>query len=87
MDVRSVQSDNIAENACGENNGGCSHLCLRNPTSFTCSCPTGIRLTKNNPKQCESQPSTYLLVATGYTLSRISLDTDGKIFCLYTNKK
>ncbi|XP_019869028.2 low-density lipoprotein receptor-related protein 4 isoform X2 [Aethina tumida] len=76
MDVRSVQSDNIAENACGENNGGCSHLCLRNPTSFTCSCPTGIRLTKNNPKQCESQPSTYLLVATGYTLSRISLDTD-----------
>jgi hypothetical protein len=26
MDVRSVQSDNIAENACGTDNGGCSHL-------------------------------------------------------------
>lgn len=43
MDVRSVQYDNIAENACGNDNGGCSHLCLRNPKGYTCACPTGNR--------------------------------------------
>ncbi|CAH0560459.1 unnamed protein product [Brassicogethes aeneus] len=75
MDVRSVQHDNIAENACGLANGGCSHLCLRNPTSYTCECPTGIRISSNK-KHCEPQPSTYLLVATKYALSRISLDTE-----------
>lgn len=76
MDVRSVQSDNIAENACGTNNGGCSHLCLRNPTSFTCACPTGLRMAKGSKKVCETHPSTYLLVAARYSLVRISLDTD-----------
>ncbi|KAJ8982651.1 hypothetical protein NQ317_019052 [Molorchus minor] len=76
MDVRSVQSDNIAENACGNNNGGCSHLCLRNPVSYTCACPTGLSKTKLNDKQCELIPQTYLLLATRYALSRISLDTN-----------
>lgn len=76
MDVRSVQSDNIAENACGRSNGGCSHLCLRNPTGYSCACPTGIRMSKNSHKQCELQPSTYLLIATRFALNRISLDTD-----------
>lgn len=76
MDVRSVQSDNIAENACGTNNGGCSHLCLRNPTSYTCACPTGIKMSKGNSNICESEPSTYLLIAARYSLVRISLDTE-----------
>ncbi|RZC38041.1 low-density lipoprotein receptor-related protein 4, partial [Asbolus verrucosus] len=76
MDVRSVQSDNIAENACGKNNGGCSHLCLRNSESYSCACPTGIRMSKSNGKQCEKQPSTYLLLATRFALNRISLDTE-----------
>lgn len=75
MDVRSVQSDNIEENACGQNNGGCSHLCLRNAINYTCACPTGIRVSKNNPKYCEKQPSTYLLLATRLALNRISIDT------------
>ncbi|KAJ8919440.1 hypothetical protein NQ315_016538 [Exocentrus adspersus] len=76
MDVRSVQSDNIAENACGNDNGGCSHLCLRNPTSYTCACPTGLSKTKLNDKQCELIPQNYLLLATRYALNRISFDTE-----------
>ncbi|XP_044749052.1 low-density lipoprotein receptor-related protein 4 [Coccinella septempunctata] len=75
MDVRAVQTDNIAENACGTNNGGCSHLCLRNPTSYTCACPTGILLKKNSTKICENSPSTFILVSTRFAISRISLDT------------
>lgn len=73
MDVRSVQSDNIAENACGSNNGGCSHLCLRNTQSYTCACPTGIKMIKE--KTCGYQPSTYLLFTSQSALARISLDT------------
>ncbi|XP_074041420.1 LDL receptor related protein 4 isoform X2 [Leptinotarsa decemlineata] len=76
MDVRSVQSDNIAENACGKNNGGCSHLCLRNPHSYSCACPTGISKSKLSTKQCELIPKTFLLLATRFALSQISLDTD-----------
>lgn len=75
MDVRSVQSDNIAENACGHDNGGCSHLCLRNPVSYSCACPTGLKMSKNN-KICEPEPSTYILVAARLGLVRISLDTN-----------
>ncbi|KAG5887975.1 hypothetical protein JTB14_035048 [Gonioctena quinquepunctata] len=76
MDVRSVQSDNIAENACGINNGGCSHLCLRNPHSYTCACPTGLAKSKIDDKHCELIPQTSLLIATRYALSQISLDTN-----------
>lgn len=76
MDVRSVQNDNIAENACGNNNAGCSHLCLRNPVSYTCACPTGLRKSKQDEKQCELVPDTFLLIATRYALVQISLDTD-----------
>ncbi|KAK9870319.1 hypothetical protein WA026_006405 [Henosepilachna vigintioctopunctata] len=75
MDVRAVQSDNIAENACGSNNGNCSHLCLRNPVSFTCACPTGLLLARNSTNVCQKIPSTFLLVSTRFTISRISLDT------------
>lgn len=68
------QSDNIAENACGDNNGGCSHLCLRNPVSYTCACPTGTLLTEKK-NVCKNQPDQYLLFATKSTLARVSLDT------------
>lgn len=37
-----------AENPCGTNNGGCSHLCLRSAAEplakFTCACPSSFRL-------------------------------------------
>ncbi|KAJ9594396.1 hypothetical protein L9F63_014186 [Diploptera punctata] len=74
MDVRSVQVDNVAENACGKSNGGCSHLCLRTPSSYTCACPTGILL-RDDGRTCNTSPSTYLLFATRSTLARVSLDT------------
>lgn len=74
MDVRSVKSDmEIDENSCGHNNGGCSHLCLRNPKSYTCSCPTGIKMIKD--KTCDYQPSNYILFTSRSDLVRISLDT------------
>ncbi|KAB0798924.1 hypothetical protein PPYR_06804 [Photinus pyralis] len=76
MDVRSVQSDNIAENACGTNNGGCSHLCLRNPQGYSCACPTGVKMIKSSDSTCELQPQTYLLLATRAALARVSLDTE-----------
>ncbi|KAL1506053.1 hypothetical protein ABEB36_005485 [Hypothenemus hampei] len=76
MDVRSVQYDNIAENACGENNGGCSHLCLRNPSGYTCACPTGLARSKTHPNHCDKIPQTFLLTAARYSLSQISLDTN-----------
>lgn len=69
-----LQVDNVAENACGENNGGCSHLCLRTPSTYTCACPTGTILHKDG-QTCNTSPSTYLLFATRSTLARVSLDT------------
>ncbi|XP_049859513.1 low-density lipoprotein receptor-related protein 4 [Schistocerca gregaria] len=74
MDIRSVQVDNVEENACGRANGGCSHLCLRRPGGYSCACPTGILLNEDH-HTCNSPPSTYLLFATRSTLARVSLDT------------
>lgn len=76
MDVRSVQQDNIAENACGDDNGGCSHLCLRNKGGFSCACPTGLRFANGSSKVCEVVPKRFLLVATRFSLVRISYDTE-----------
>ena len=64
-------------NACGGNNGGCSHLCLRNPTSYTCACPTGILLSSNG-KTCQSLPDEYIIFAARTSIGRISLDTEEK---------
>ena len=75
MDIRSVQTENIGENACGENNGGCSHLCLRNAKSYTCACPTGLKMSKHNNKSCNFQPDNYLLITSRAGLTRISLDS------------
>lgn len=47
---------------------------MRNPTSYTCACPTGILLTENK-KICKTQPDQYLLFASKSTLARVSLDT------------
>lgn len=44
MDIRLVQVKKVKENACGNDNGGCSHLCLRKPNGFSCACPTGLLL-------------------------------------------
>lgn len=76
MDVKVVDSsEQLPENICGKNNGGCSHLCLRKPNnSFSCQCPTGLRMKKNG-KDCEELPNSYLLIALRSGIGRISLDT------------
>lgn len=42
-------------NPCGDNNGGCSHLCLiqAGGTNFTCSCPDQFILLEDG-KSCEA---------------------------------
>ncbi|CAG9563555.1 unnamed protein product [Danaus chrysippus] len=78
MDIRAIQGDHILENACGKNNGGCSHLCLRSPQGYTCACPTGL-LFKNeseiNPKICKKHPDNFLVFAARGSIALISLDT------------
>ena len=40
------------KNPCGDNNGGCSHLCLLNPSGgFTCACPNNFFLDSDS-KRC-----------------------------------
>ncbi|XP_068628058.1 low-density lipoprotein receptor-related protein 4 [Battus philenor] len=78
MDIRAVKGDEEFTNACGKNNGGCSHLCLRSPTGYSCACPTGTVFkneTEVNPKTCKAHPNSFLVFATKGTLSMISLDT------------
>ncbi|KAL0269017.1 UNVERIFIED_CONTAM: hypothetical protein PYX00_010764 [Menopon gallinae] len=74
MDIRLVQVKKVKENACGSENGGCSHLCLKRPKGFSCACPTGLSI-RNDNKTCNSLPSTYLLFAAKTKLIRISMDT------------
>lgn len=62
------------DNVCVKNNGGCSHLCLRNPKGYSCACPTGLTL-KDNKKTCHKVPTDFLLFATRKSLARISFDT------------
>lgn len=63
-------------NACGTDNGGCSHLCLRNSRGYTCKCPTGTKLKDTSTTDCEILPNNYLLVALRSGIGRISLDTN-----------
>lgn len=75
MDVKVVQNQGQHfENACGNNNGGCSHLCIRKPNGYSCQCPTGIKM-KADGKNCEDLPMSYLLIALRSGIGRISLDT------------
>ncbi|XP_043483348.1 low-density lipoprotein receptor-related protein 4 isoform X2 [Leptopilina heterotoma] len=76
MDLRAVVWSDLtqSENVCENNNGGCSHLCLRNPSGYSCACPTGINI-NDDRKTCNVTPTNFLLFATRKTLERISLDT------------
>ncbi|XP_045489131.1 low-density lipoprotein receptor-related protein 4 isoform X2 [Pieris rapae] len=78
MDIRAIQSDYKLENVCGTNNGGCSHLCLRNSHGFSCACPTGLLFendTTPEPKICKKHPENFLTFATRTSMTIISLDT------------
>lgn len=55
MDVKVIEREQkLRENVCGQNNGNCSHLCLRNPKGFSCKCPTGTKL--KSETECENLP-------------------------------
>lgn len=57
MDVKVVlEQDEYTENVCGKNNGGCSHLCLRKPKSYSCKCPTGLLMKEGSTKECRTVP-------------------------------
>ncbi|MEE6525009.1 hypothetical protein FKM82_024774, partial [Ascaphus truei] len=76
MDIQAVDRTRpLGYNKCGDRNGGCSHLCLPNPTSYSCACPTGIQL-KEDGRTCDPSPDTYLLFSSRGSIRRISLDTD-----------
>ncbi|XP_041365332.1 low-density lipoprotein receptor-related protein 4-like [Gigantopelta aegis] len=80
MDVHAVQIDTDAPwnvttvNRCGNNNGGCSHLCLSHPQGTSCACPSGITM-KPDGKTCKEMPDAYLLFASRGSIRRISMDT------------
>lgn len=61
--------------SCYNNNAGCSHLCLLNPTTYTCGCPVGITIKADN-HTCASGPSKYIIVAHRIDIRQISLDFD-----------
>lgn len=71
------QGERELENVCGNNNGGCSHLCLRSPSGYTCACPTGLLFnsTEPNPKICRKYPESFLFFATKTSIALISFDT------------
>ncbi|XP_077317486.1 low-density lipoprotein receptor-related protein 4-like isoform X1 [Lithobates pipiens] len=76
MDIQAVDRTHAPGfNKCGNNNGGCSHLCLPNPVSYSCACPTGILL-KEDGRTCDPSPDTYLLFSSRDSIRMISLDTD-----------
>jgi len=63
VDIRAIniltKDSHISHNMCQINNGGCSHLCLRNSAKgYSCLCPTGMIL-YNDEKTCNS--SEFLL--------------------------
>ncbi|XP_022244841.1 low-density lipoprotein receptor-related protein 4-like isoform X1 [Limulus polyphemus] len=74
MDIHAVQVDSTGISKCGVDNGGCSHLCLRNSHGYSCACPTGLSLLKDK-LSCEQSPSAYLLFPNRVSIRRISLDT------------
>ena len=43
MDVYHAGRQPAATNACGQNNGGCVHLCLPSPAGYSCRCSDTVR--------------------------------------------
>ncbi|KAG1706633.1 Low-density lipoprotein receptor-related protein 4 [Nymphon striatum] len=73
---RQILQDGVPErSACGTDNGGCSHLCLRQPKGLSCACPTGIHL-KPDKRTCFEYPHKSLLFVSTKKIQRISFDTD-----------
>ncbi|XP_055684209.1 low-density lipoprotein receptor-related protein 4 [Lutzomyia longipalpis] len=76
MDVKVIkQGVDISKNVCGEFNGNCSHLCLRNAATFSCKCPTGLKMKAGSDRECETLPQSYLIVASRNGIGQISLES------------
>lgn len=63
----------IVAHACSQDNGGCSHLCLLEPTGHTCSCPVGITI-QSDGRTCATLPQKYIIFAHRIDIRQISLD-------------
>ncbi|XP_053242794.1 low-density lipoprotein receptor-related protein 4 isoform X2 [Podarcis raffonei] len=76
MDIHTLhpQRQPAGRNRCGASNGGCTHLCLPNNTSYTCACPTGFRKTSSHT--CAQSLDKFLLFARRMDIRRISFDTE-----------
>ena len=64
-------------NACGINNGGCSHLCLFTPKGPQCACPMGLELISMG-KKC-IVPEAFLLFTTEADIKRMSLSSQHRV--------
>lgn len=70
-------------NMCQINNGGCSHLCLRNSAKgYSCLCPTGMTLLVDN-KTCLLNIAKQIFVATAQHLRRISLEGNDEMIDVF----
>lgn len=62
------------KNPCGDNNGGCSHLCLLNfKSTYTCHCPHLMKLS-NDKKTCLSKYFFKFLYDIFWSLTCVSAD-------------
>ena len=59
-------------NACANNNGGCSHLCLNRPQGPVCACPMWLEL-ETNGRTC-IVPEAFLLLSRRADIRFISLE-------------
>lgn len=76
MDVRVFHRDRkYISNLCSVSNGDCSHLCLLNPKGYSCSCPIGVKLSKNG-RTCNDGPQNFIIFAKRTDIRQISLDND-----------
>uniref|UniRef100_A0A452S818 LDL receptor related protein 4 n=1 Tax=Ursus americanus TaxID=9643 RepID=A0A452S818_URSAM len=76
MDIHTLhpQRQPAGKNRCGDNNGGCTHLCLPSGQNYTCACPTGFR--KISSHACAQSLDKFLLFARRMDIRRISFDTE-----------
>ncbi|XP_008541367.2 low-density lipoprotein receptor-related protein 4 [Equus przewalskii] len=76
MDIHTLhpQRQPAGKNRCGDNNGGCTHLCLPSGHNYTCACPTGFR--KISSHACAQSLDKFLLFARRMDIRRISFDTE-----------
>lgn len=73
---KTLFSNTLSANGCGENNGECSHLCLNRPfpLNYVCACPMGLELLKDG-RTCII-PEAFLLFTRRADIRRISLETN-----------